>query len=165
PTVDGALWFARRVWPRVRREVAAARWLLAGARPAAALRRLAGRDGIELIAEPDDLEAIRRRARLAIAPLRAGSGVPVKVLEALAAGLPVIATPAAASGLDGLAGGELALAEEPADFAAAVVRLLRDGAAARAQATRAGAWLRAHHEPRLVASRFEAVLREALAGP
>lgn len=164
PTRDGALWFADRVWPRVRRDLPQARWILAGSRAPRSVRRLADRPGIELIVDPEDLRAVRRRASLAVAPMLAGSGTPIKVLEAMRDGLPVVATPEAASGLDDLSGGELAVAGDPEAFAASIIALHRDVETARRQTSAAWSWLSLRHDLARVADRFEALLESVAAG-
>ncbi|MEM1177508.1 MAG: glycosyltransferase family 4 protein [Acidobacteriota bacterium] len=160
PTVEGARWFASAVWPLVRRRRPGARWVLAGSRPAPAIRAAASEPGVELVENPPDLGAILGEAAVAIAPLRAGSGTPIKILEAMAAGVATVTTPAGAEGLDELPEGCLAVASAPEDFADRVVDLLENRAAAAQQAASARRWLLArHHLPRAV-GRFEAVLRE-----
>ena len=163
PTVEGALWFGQRVWPAIRTRHPGAEWWLAGARPAAALASLANElDGVRLIANPENLAAIRRQASVSIAPLRAGSGTPIKILEAMADHLPVVTTAAGSAGLDGLDENALQVADRADEFAAAVVRLLANPLEARQQASTAWRWLEQRHAlPRSVDA-FEAVLLEVL---
>jgi glycosyltransferase involved in cell wall biosynthesis len=138
PNVEGALWLAREVWPLVRRVRPGARLTLAGRAPPPAIAALAAPD-IQVPGELDDLRPLYARSTLLAAPIFWGSGVRIKLLEALACGLPVVTTALAAEGID-LREGESALfAERPAEFAAAIARLLGDanlrarlGAAGRA---------------------------------
>jgi glycosyltransferase involved in cell wall biosynthesis len=164
PTVDGIAWLLREVWPALRARRPALRLLLAGARPAAAVRRLATTtDGVELVADPPDLRALTRRATVALAPLHAGSGTPIKVLEAIADGLPVVATPGAAAGLDDLPADALRVGADPASFAAAVEAALDDPAESARRAAVAFGWLRTRHEMRVVAAQCEELLLRARA--
>ena len=125
PNVDGAMWLATRVWPRVLAAVPDAELALVGGQPAAAVRRLAS-PTIRVTGRLHDVRPELQRARVALAPLRAGGGTRLKVLEALNAGRPVVATPIGAEGLESLAGKGLVIAEGPAAFAAAVSGLLQD---------------------------------------
>ncbi len=161
PTLEGALWFAREVWPRLRSRVPGARWVLAGARPPAAVRRLADLPGVEVAADVAELSTYLGRARAALAPMGSGSGVPLKVLEAMAAGVPVVAHPWAADGLAGEAAEAVTVADGPEAWAEALARLLDDAAAARAQGELGrAAWRRLYH-PEVVADQIRSVVAEA----
>jgi glycosyltransferase involved in cell wall biosynthesis len=161
PTVQGALWFAREVWPGLRRSVPAARWVLAGARPAPAVRRLGRLPGVELHAEVPDLAPYLKTARVAIAPLRTGSGVPMKVLEAMAAGVPVVVHPWAAGGLATDASGAVAVADGAAAWVEVLARLLRDAKAAAELGERGREAWRAHYHPDVIAAKIQSVVAEA----
>jgi len=103
-----------------------ARWVLAGARPPRSLRRLAGLPGVEVVADVPDLAPYFAAARVAIAPMADGSGVPMKVLEAWANGVPVVAHPWSAAGLEAVPGTDFLVAESAAAWRDAVARLLVD---------------------------------------
>jgi glycosyltransferase involved in cell wall biosynthesis len=126
PNVDAALYFAESVWPRVRAEVPAARYVIAGRDPDPALLAIAGRDGIEVHADVPDMHALLRTAWIAVAPMRTGAGIKNKVLEAWAAGKPVVMTEIAANGLSLDAGGDTLVCRDARAMAEQVVRLLRD---------------------------------------
>ena len=159
PTVRAALWFANEVWPRVASSVPQARWVLAGARPAAAVRRLGRLPGIEVHADVDDLGPYLAAATIAIAPMASGSGVPMKVLEAWAAGLPVVAHPWSAAGLPADARDALAVADGADEWHRAVTRLLTEPSAAAGLAERGRElWRRDYHPERV-----DEALRAALA--
>ncbi len=148
PNVDAIRWFVTQVWPRVIAQVPSLRLELIGARPSAELRRLtSGGPGIELVGPVEDLAARLARAAIAIAPLQAGSGQPLKVLEAFAAGTPVVATPVAVAGLRDVTDAHLRVATSAADFAEAIVALASDpvarkrlAGAARALVERSYGW-------------------------
>ncbi|HEU5102663.1 MAG TPA: glycosyltransferase, partial [Roseiflexaceae bacterium] len=158
PNVEGALWLAQEVWPRVRRLRPGARLTLAGRAPPPPIATLAAPD-VRVPGDLPDLRPIYARSSLVVAPIFWGSGVRIKLLEAMACGLPIVSTPLAAEGID-LRDGESGLfAERPDAFAAAIARLLDDthmrtrlGSAARAiverdyDAERIGARLAALYE-------------------
>jgi len=138
PNVEAALWFAREVWPRIRRRRPEAKLILVGRDPVPALRELDGRDSIHVtgtVGEPADWIA---RATVCVAPIRAAAGLQNKILEYFAMGRPVVATPIANEGIGARDGEQIVLAEDETAFAGAVVALLADpdagaslGAAAR----------------------------------
>jgi len=122
--VDAALHYAHDVHPLVRRRVPDARFRIVGARPAAAVRALDGRDGIEVTGRVADVRPHVAACGVSVAPLRLGRGVPNKVLEALALELPLVASAQAIQGLEVRDLPGVAVEDEPARFAEAVVRLL-----------------------------------------
>lgn len=156
PTVLAALWFADKVWPTLRELVPSARWVLAGARPDPAVRRLASRPGIEVHGDVDDLGKFLDRASVAIAPMASGSGVPIKILEAMAAGVPVVVDPWSAAGLEDPSA--VVVADDDAAWVAALHRLLGDPDEAASQAARGSEVWRRHYRP----DRVRARIREAV---
>jgi glycosyltransferase involved in cell wall biosynthesis len=158
PTAEGATWFAREVWPAVRERVPGAVWTLAGARPAAAVRRLAAIEGVEIRADPPDLSSHLASAAVAIAPMASGSGVPMKVLEAWAAGVPAVVHPWTAAGLAAEARTAVEIADSPEQWRAAVIGLMTDPDRAERLA-RLGreVWRRCYHPETVAASIRRAV--------
>lgn len=157
PNADSAAWFAGAVWPEVRRQLPAAVLHLFGEPGAAAA-------GAGVVGHPppsDSAEAFAPRSILAV-PVRIASGVRMKVLEAWARGVPVVATPEAVAGLDAEHGREVLVAQDPAEFAAALARLHREPALGRALIAAGRAALAARHEPAAVAARLTAIYQEAL---
>jgi sugar transferase (PEP-CTERM/EpsH1 system associated) len=136
---EGALWFARAVWPLVRTRCPDARLSLVGSDPTSAIRELSARDStIEVTGTVPDVRPYLWRSAVAIAPLPSARGVQNKVLEAVAAGLPCVVTPAVHDGLPAEVIPACIRAQDAEQFAGAVVDLLnRDPAGRRAVAERA----------------------------
>lgn len=142
PNVTAACWFARRVWPRIwdamggrqaRRSNAPdpVQFAIVGTSPTSRVRKLAEQPGIVVTGAVEDMGSWLGKARLAIAPMVTGSGIKNKILEAAAAGCPVVSTSLGAAGLPtGEANGSL-VADAPAAFAEKVVALLQNPAMAR----------------------------------
>lgn len=147
PTAEGVRWLLAEVWPLLRSRRSELRLTIAGARPPGRLRALAARAGAELVANPPELAAQLRRADLALVPLRAGSGTPIKLLEAVAEGLPVIATPWAIAGLVPELGRLIAAADAPEDWCATLERTLADWPSAVRRAEAARRLLQEHYGP------------------
>jgi glycosyltransferase involved in cell wall biosynthesis len=162
PTELCALWFASEVWPAVLSSQPQARWVLAGARPGRAVRRLARLPGVEVHGDVDTLDPYLAEASVAIAPMASGSGVPMKVLEAWAAGVPVVAHPWTADGVDEDGRDGLVIADSPDDWRRAVVALLADSEAARQSAELGRAAWRLHYHPDRVDDKLREALRAAL---
>jgi glycosyltransferase involved in cell wall biosynthesis len=125
PNREGLRFLLEQVFPRVWAELPDAKLTLVGAgleRPPSADPR------VETLGFVDDLAAAYARASCAVVPLLHGGGTPLKLIEALAYGLPVIATPRATAGLHVRDGEHCVLAPDGPSFASALVRVLRDGA-------------------------------------
>jgi len=125
PNVDAAVWFAREVWPEVVRRIPAARLLLVGRDPAPSVRALAS-SSVEVSGTVSDVLPYLAQARLAVAPLRSGGGTRLKILEALDAGRPVVATSVAVDGLEDLIGRGVVVADDAETMADVVSSLLDD---------------------------------------
>ncbi len=125
------------------------------------------RTGAGVVARPsptDSREAFAAGAVLVV-PLRVASGVRMKILEAWARGVPVVATPEAVQGLEATDGRDLLLAREPEEFALALRRLHEEPGLAAALVAAGRDRLAARHEPGAVAARLVEVYASALSGP
>lgn len=132
PNVEAASAFSRQIWPRVRERMPDARLWIVGASPGPAVRALAELPGVRVTGTVPDVRPYYRDALAAIVPLRTGGGTRLKILEAMAAGVPVISTPLGAEGLDVTPGGDILIAP-PDDAAAWVGHLLALADSASAQ--------------------------------
>jgi glycosyltransferase involved in cell wall biosynthesis len=109
-----------------------------------------------------DPAAYLQSSAVMVVPLRAGGGMRVKILEALARGIPVVSTTIGAEGIDVTPGQHLLIADEPAAFAAAVVQLLRDRAFGDQIAQQGRFHAAAHYDWRTVCTAIEPVYGYAL---
>ncbi|MGC4081720.1 MAG: TIGR03087 family PEP-CTERM/XrtA system glycosyltransferase [Vicinamibacterales bacterium] len=139
PNVDGVVWFAREVWPLVRKTIPAATFTIVGSDPTEAVRRLASAaDGIDVTGRVPDVSRYLWESTLSVAPLHVARGVQNKVLEAVASGLPTVVTPAVFEGLPNEVRLACRLAETAEEFARQTTRMLRmTGTERRAMAARA----------------------------
>jgi glycosyltransferase involved in cell wall biosynthesis len=141
-----------------RRHFEAAELHLAGAGEAAA--RLAHHPGVTVHGFLADLGPLYARARMTIVPLRAGGGSRLKILESFAYGLPVVATPTAALGLDVSDGDQLLIAADNSDLVAAALRIATDSDFAGRLAARAARFVAEKHDEEAVAARIADLARE-----
>lgn len=125
--VDGAGRLAVEVWPLVRARVPDARLVIAGADPVPSVRALAALPGVEVTGMVPDLMPLWRRAAVMIAPLRFATGVQTKVLEAMAAGIPVVTTQIVADGIGARPEQELLVGGTAQETAARAVDLMTSG--------------------------------------
>ncbi len=128
PNAEGIRWFVRQVFPSVRERVSGARLTIAGRSPPGDLLREAkDSDGaISVTGYVEDLEPLLRRSGVVVVPVLSGSGMRVRILEALSRGMPVVTTTIGAEGIAARPGTDLLVADSPEEFAAAVVRVLRE---------------------------------------
>lgn len=124
PNADGMRWFADDVLPFALAELPWLEVRVTGADPPPSVARLAS-TAIRFVGEVD-LDQLHDQARVAIVPLRVGAGVKLKVVDALCAGVPVVATSIGAEGLPAAAKAALDIEDDPAAFAHRLVRLLTD---------------------------------------
>jgi polysaccharide biosynthesis protein PslH len=145
PNVDAALWFCREVWPSIHQRQPQATFLLVGRRPAAAVQRLADIPGVEIVGQVPDVRPYLAKAAVAVVPLRIARGLQNKVLEAMAMGKAVVASPAALPALHTQPGVHLLAASSPQEWIGAVLDLL-DNKALRGQLGTAGQqYVEEHH--------------------
>ncbi|HWE03323.1 MAG TPA: glycosyltransferase [Tepidisphaeraceae bacterium] len=130
PNVDGIRWFATTIWPDVHAAVPDARLLVIGSDPPPAVEELGKICGVKVLGYVADTGIYLDQAAVSVAPLRYGGGMKGKVTEALAAGVPVIATSIGAQGFGAESGQHLMVVDSATAFAGAVVKLLRDPIAA-----------------------------------
>jgi polysaccharide biosynthesis protein PslH len=125
PNIDGSVWFVDAMWPAIRARVPDAQLRIVGRQPPREVRALHGQPGVEVHADVPSMAPWLAAARVSVAPLRIGTGVRMKAMEALAAQRPLVGTTIALEGLP-LTEAEAAIVDEPGAFADAVVALLLD---------------------------------------
>lgn len=150
PNVDAMLYFCGAILPRIRAEVPGAELLIVGNSPPREIRELESIVGVRVTGYVPDIRPWMASSSVYVVPLRLGVGIRGKILEAWGMALPVVATPLAAAGLRAEDGKNILVADDADDFAAHVVRLLKDpelrariGMQGRATAERCHSWERA----------------------
>ena len=158
---DAALYAAREIWPRLRQRDPDARLVLVGAGAGPEVTSLGRLPGVEVRGFVPDPRDIWRSASLLIAPLRYATGIQNKVLEAMAAGVPVVATPGVAEGIGARAGEHLDVACSVPELVAAVLRVREQRDLALARAARARAFVKEHFRWEFARDRILELLAES----
>jgi len=164
PNARGLDWFCKEVWPRVRKRVPDATLTIAGPglgrRPDGSLAVPANWDlpGITTVGYVDDLEEVYRGSIAMVAPIVGGSGVRMKLLESMRAGMPTVTTTDGAAGLDVKDGREMLITDDSDRFAEGAVRLLSDHGLRASIRTAGYEYLRTHHSIAAARVRLEKAL-------
>jgi glycosyltransferase involved in cell wall biosynthesis len=160
--VAAALYLVEQILPRIWCKHPAARLVLAGCDPPHALRRLARDARITLTGYVADLRPCIAQAQVAVCPLPYAVGVQNKVLEAMALGTPVVASPCAVAGLQVVVGRDLLVADHPDAFASAVLHLLDSQALRQRLVTYALDYVANNHNWESLMQKLQAVYKQAL---
>jgi glycosyltransferase involved in cell wall biosynthesis len=122
--IDGAVSFSREVWPRLRERNPDLNFTIVGRDPAPEVRELASIPGIEVTGTVDDVRPYYREAMAAVVPLQVGGGSRLKILEALAAGVPVVSTTLGAEGLEVTHDKNILIADTTEKMIEAIIKLI-----------------------------------------
>jgi sugar transferase (PEP-CTERM/EpsH1 system associated) len=161
--IEGVTWFVEKVFPLIRRTEPRAEFFIVGSNPTNEVERLGRRRGVSVTGLVYDVRPFMRSATAYVVPLRIARGVQNKVLEAMAAGKAIVATPEAVAGLHVRDGKELLLARTPEEFADATLSLIRQESLRRELSSKSLRFVETEHdwEPlvRSVAELTETVAR------
>jgi sugar transferase (PEP-CTERM/EpsH1 system associated) len=137
--------FCARTLPLVRARRPNVKLLIVGADPSAAVRKLGELPGVTVPGSVPDVRPYLQRSALMVAPLNIARGTQNKILEAMASGVPVVASGVAAGGVDAVAGEHFAVASTPEEYAQAILRTLGDPAERRRLAAAGRERMLSHH--------------------
>jgi glycosyltransferase involved in cell wall biosynthesis len=124
--VDAVVSFARETWPQLKARVPGLVFSIVGREPAPEVRALAALPGVDVTGTVEDVRPYYAEALAAVIPLRVGGGSRLKILEAMAAGVPVVSTRLGAEGIDARDGAEIILADTSEELCGSVERLASD---------------------------------------
>lgn len=162
PNADAVVFFVKEIFPIVKAAVPDATFVVVGRHHERLARRLGPVPGVEFAGHVDDVGPYFDGCRVMVVPIRAGSGMRVKIVDALARGVATVATTVGCEGIDVVPGEHLLVADEPRPFAAAVVRVLSDDALARSFAGAARSLAVASYDVSVTRARVLEALRGAL---
>lgn len=126
PNADGVLWFYGEVYSLIKKRVPNIKFVIVGANPPPAIRRLAEDPSVEVTGWVDDIRPLMARSTAMVVPLRSGSGMRVKILNALATGLPVVSTSVGCEGIAATPGDDILIADDGDTYVQRIVTLLKD---------------------------------------
>ena len=158
--VDGVDYFCRNIWPSVLEAVPGARFRIVGRNPHPRVMKLIS-DSVEVTGRVPSVVEHLQEAAVFVVPLRVGGGTRLKIYEAMAAGKAVVSTTIGAEGLDVNHGKDILLADDAENFAASVIKLLKD-AEMRQRFETAAARLAAQYDWATVTRKFEDSLVHAV---
>ena len=160
PNIDAVRYFAKEVFPLIRLKFPHASFEIVGRRPPRSIRRLIDIKGIRVVGEVEDVRTYLVRADVSVAPMRIARGVQNKVLEAMAVGVPVVATPAAIEGIEIQDGEEVLVASSPVEFAHQVTRILSDADLRRSLTKKAWTKMSQCYNWDIVGEKFDCLLAQ-----
>ena len=161
PNLDGVKLLLDDIFPRVRKQQPKATLTIVGRKPVDWLRQqVVGMTGVELHADVADVRPFLAKAGMLAVPLRIGGGSRLKILEALAAGLPVVTSRVGVEGLHLEPSQHVTLADGPEEFSTAIVQTINDPESARHQADRGRQRVLDRYDWSGLADRLEAIWRE-----
>lgn len=162
PNEDAVLWFSDRVWPSIKAAIPQACFVIVGRDPTPEVRALANRPGIQVTGTVPDVSPYYRGAHALVVPLRIAGGTRLKILEAMAAGVPVLSTKVGAEGLNIVSGTDLLTADTPQAFAEQAIRLLNEKNLRTSLAMQARRTVEANYDWRPIGERLVEVYRLAI---
>ena len=154
--------FVRGVWPAVQARVPGARLRIVGRRPGPRVVALGSAAGVEVVGDVPDVRPELWNATAAVVPLRIAQGLQNKVLEAMAAGLPVVTSSAAVRGIEAGEDASWIAAETPTEWADAIDGLIRDRVRADDLVERSSRLVRSRYSWDRKSEEYEAVLAAAV---
>ena len=160
--IAGVCTLVKHILPLIWQKRPAVRLVIAGSDPPASIRRLAKDPRIEVTGYVADLRPAIAQAQIAVCPLPYAVGTQNKVLEAMALGTPVVSSTPVAAGLQAVAGRDMLVADEPDDFAVAVLHLLEDQTQWHSLAAHGIVYIKAYHHSDVITQQLTAVYTQAL---
>lgn len=159
PTADGLEDFVSRIYPLIRRAVPDVTLSVVGRQPPASVVRAAAQTGITVLGRVEDVRPAILSGAVFVVPTRIGSGIRLKILEAMALRRPVVSTSVGCEGIEATPGEHLLVADDPEGFAGRVVQLLDDPALGQRLAAAAARLIERRYAWTAIADRLDAVYR------
>ena len=162
---DSVEWFFQHIWPQLSKNHPEVKFYIVGAEPSQRIKRkLAGDRRIIITGAVPDLRPYRNRARVFVSPVRLGSGIRTKVLEAMASGLPVVSTSLGMAGIEAQTGVNCLVADTPERFTRSIEWLLTDQSLGEKMARNARELVEKKNALNIGLQDFENILKSVIEG-
>lgn len=122
--IDAAVWFAKRIFPQIKKQIFDAEFWIVGSWPSAEILKLNSISGVRVIGMVKDIKKYYAKGKVFVAPYHFAAGSPLKVLEAMASGVPVVSTNISSQGIDVTNNKNIIIANNETDFCNNVIELL-----------------------------------------
>jgi polysaccharide biosynthesis protein PslH len=163
PNIDGMMWFIHDIFPQIRAVNSGIILDVIGARPPRELLALSSlEDGVNVAGYIEDTTPFLENAAVMVVPLRSGGGMRVKILNALAQGIPIVTTTIGCEGIDVENGKHLLIADTPSEFAQAVIRLIENKDLAEDISLNGRKLIAEKYDYRISLSRLESIYHPSL---
>jgi len=163
PNDDAMLYFIHKIYPLIKEKCHNIKLMIIGKEPSTQLRNLVKNDkSVTITGYVRDIRPYLKRVTLYVCPLRMGSGIKNKILEAWAMRKPIVATPISCDGLDVIPGKNIVIANHPHDFARQVLKLLDNEERRRNLAQNGRKWVECHYSWQSQSFKLESIFFEAL---
>jgi sugar transferase (PEP-CTERM/EpsH1 system associated) len=124
--IDGVVWFTKEILPLIKKEIPVIQFYIVGSNPTKEVLSLPSNNGVTVTGYVPDTREYLRRATVAVVPLRIARGIQNKILEAMAMGIPVVATPRAFEGIEANPDRDLILGEDVEKIAEGIIKLIKE---------------------------------------
>lgn len=129
--INSAIWFAKSIFPKIKKDIHDAEFWIAGFNPDKKVLALGKIPGVRVIGTVDDMRLYYKKTKVYVAPFKFGEGTRLKILEAMASGIPIVSTKEGCQGIDIIDGKHVIIADNENDFANKVVELLNNNQLAK----------------------------------
>lgn len=165
PNIDAVLWFYNNCWKQLQQAIPSVQFLIAGSNPKPEIIALRSVSNITVTGRVSSLATVLNSSRVSIAPMQSGSGMQFKILEAMACGVPVVASSLALGGMEALVSVDIMLADTPDTFTDVIISLLKS-ASLRTKIGDAGLrYVQSNHSWDAINKQFEQTLLSCIHGP
>ena len=126
PNIEAVLWFVKWCWHEIKLKVPGVKLMIAGSNPIKAIKKLESDASIEVTGRVESMATVLNASQVSIAPMQSGSGMQFKILEAMACGVPVVATSIGLGAIGAVPGQNILIGDRPEDFIRQVLKLLKE---------------------------------------